>query len=452
MRILVLGGSGLLGRQVLKDLGGVGTYFSRPFPGGIQLKSLQPVFDAVKPTVCVNCVVERTVDTCENNWNMTKKINIDFVDELATICARENIHLVHISTDYVFDGRNPPYKVDSLPNPLQNYGVSKIVSEMRVQSVPKRTIIRVPVLYGNGQLGDSDVTLIGHKVLDRTRQHAEDDVFPRRPVFVSDLSAFIKDVVISQKFGTLHFANPGPPVTKFQMAQIIGKYLRVPIEHIVPLSAERTAARPYDTHLIGYHEPATPLEKGLEECFANLYHPPLEDDPQSIFIVVDLDGTLVDSEQIHFECYRKVKPDFEWTDITPELRDAKFKELIERRDLAFMPGAENFIKSIKKNGIAHCIVTNTDKRTVDFFKTQLPLLNSLENWITRDDYANPKPDGEPYLLALAKYGQGKKYIIGFENSDVGYKSLCSITRCIYIIGPDRVGEDVYRISSFEQIT
>jgi dTDP-4-dehydrorhamnose reductase/beta-phosphoglucomutase-like phosphatase (HAD superfamily) len=449
MQTLVLGASGLLGRQVLEELGGVGTYFSRPFPGGIKLNSLRTVFDQVKPSVCVNCVAERTVDTCENNWEVTKKTNIDFVDELAAICTHENIHLVHISTDYVFDGRDPPYKIGDAPNPLQNYGISKLISEIRVRKVPVCTVIRVPVLYGPGPLGDSAVTLIGLKVLDRTRSHTEDATFPRRPVFTPDLVAFIGKVIKDKITGTVHFANPGPPVTKFQIAEIIAGCIHCPMNHISPMNGGMSATRPYDTQLIGYSKPSTPLREGLEICFAKLRHPPIESG--DVFIAIDLDGTIVDSDAMHLQCYRAVKPDFEWPDITPELKASKFQELAKCQGLSFMPGAESLIEFINTHKIAHCVVTNTDSRTVALFKRWLPLLNKLENWVVREDYIKPKPDGEPYKLALEKYGKQKKYIVGVENSHIGYQSLRSITECIYIIGPEKVGNDVHRIASLRDL-
>jgi len=451
MKVLVLGGSGLLGREILKVLGpiGIGTYFSRPFSGGIYLKTLEGVINAVKPSVCINCVVERTVDTCENDWSKTKNINIDFVDELSKLCTSLSIHLIHISTEYVFDGRKPPYIASSSPNPLQNYGISKLISELRIYTVPKNTIIRVPVLYGPGPLGDSAITLIGHKVLDKTRTYTEDDAYPRYPVFVPDLAKFIVDAVMKEKLGIIHFTTQGPAITKFQIAKLIGKFLNKTIEHIKP-GTTVSATRPFDTQLIGYSEPSTLLEEGLSICFEKLYHPPLKGHVSDVFIAIDLDGTIVDSDNIHLECYQKVKPDFEWSDVTPELRDAKYAEL-SKCNIDFMPGANSFIEWIYTNNISHCVVTNTDQRTVDLFKGQLPLLNKLQNWITRECYDKPKPDGEPYKLAVDKFGKGKKYIIGIENSEMGYKSLCSITECIYIIGDDKVGDDVYRISSLDQI-
>ena len=81
-----------------------------------------------KPTIIINCIVNRLVDECENNWNEIKTINIDIADKL----SKYNIKIIHISTDYIFDGTKSPYYDTSLTNPIQNYGISKLLSEFRV--------------------------------------------------------------------------------------------------------------------------------------------------------------------------------------------------------------------------------------------------------------------------------------------------------------------------------
>ena len=90
--------------------------------------------------------------------------------------------------------------------------------------------------------------------------------------------------------------------------------------------------------------------------------------------------------------------------------------------------------------IKFCIVTNTNIKTVDIFKKKLPLLNKIKNWICKDNYDKPKPNPECYYMAKNKLYNGEKYIIGIEDSFVGYKSLKNVTDKIFIIN----NEDVFR--------
>lgn len=83
------------------------------------------------------------------------------------ICNKLNIKFIHISTDYVFDGLSQPNYPESVKNPLQNYGISKLISEYRViNNCNNYVIIRTPVLYSKlSKIHDNAVTLIGKNLM-----------------------------------------------------------------------------------------------------------------------------------------------------------------------------------------------------------------------------------------------------------------------------------------------
>jgi dTDP-4-dehydrorhamnose reductase/beta-phosphoglucomutase-like phosphatase (HAD superfamily) len=460
MKVLVLGGSGILGREMLKVIpGSIGTYHSRPFKNGIPYNI--EIFKDLVPDVCINCVVERTVDVCENNWNQTKSLNINLVDEISRECQNYGIHLVHISTDYVFDGRSPPYFPESIPNPLQNYGISKLISELRVKHVSKHTIVRVPVLYSVAALNESAVTLIGKKVIEQTKLATEDCDFPRRPVFIPDLCLFLRDIIQNRTFGTLHFWNPESPKTKYEIGKMIADYLHISYNHVRPTASKADASRPYDTQLLDIHQPkyVTPLIEGIKLCFEKLWHPELKGYTPDVLLLLDLDGTLVDSERAHYESYLPFLPNLKWEDFvkgdffpTEEIRKLKFEKL-KHKNIDMMSGANEFIEWIDMYNIPHVVVTNTNQKTVDLFKSKLEPLRKLKNWVVREHYKNPKPDPEPYRLALELFSRGEKFIIGVENSVQGWLSLREVTTRIYMIGnPELPKEaDVYTISNLTSI-
>jgi len=162
-----------------------------------------------------------------------------------------------------------------------------------------------------------------------------------------------------------------------------------------------------------------------------------------MIFLIDLDGTLLDSDHFHYEAWSKV------LNQTPEriehiiktigmekylersnfqrLKNLKFQEMTKIEDINFIKNADKFIDFIEENDISHVVVTHTDKLIVDYFKDRVPKLKKLKNWVVREDYTHPKPDPECYKLAMTKYGKGEKNIMGFENSKHGIKALSHVT-------------------------
>jgi beta-phosphoglucomutase-like phosphatase (HAD superfamily) len=89
----------------------------------------------------------------------------------------------------------------------------------------------------------------------------------------------------------------------------------------------------------------------------------------------------------------------------------------------------------------------------ELFKEKLPLLNEINQWICKEDYTSPKPDGECYELAKNKYYKNEKYIIGVEDSMVGYKSLKHHTDLIYIYDNESIfnNNDCYLFNDYNQL-
>ena len=512
-KIFICGASGLLGADLcsyfknagIEYKGTYNTTYSRDL---IKIDfnktdDIEKAFSDFGATVCINCIVERRVNICEDNWNLTKNINIDIPNRIAKICQRLNIFFIHISTDYVFDGKLPPYLPDSFPNPLQNYGISKLISEKRVTTnCKKSTIIRVSVLYTDTgkNFSDNAVTLIGKKVINRIETCGEDNYSIRRPNYIPDFCHFIGDIVNNPQYGIFHYYNPNVVTTKYQTAKIISEFLNKPIiNHIFPIDSVENSIdeieRPLDTQLIDTKYDInkysfTPFHECISRCFKPLYHPQLfMDKPpdQKLFFLLDLDGTLVDTDKLHYEAYKntlfkffnftlnfdtfekainttgidlflKEKFTIDENGMQKIKSDKKQFMLDSNSPIIFMKNSEKLINYINKYNIGHAVVTNTNKDIVESFKRRMPELNLLSNWITREDYNEPKPNKECYELALTKFGKGEEYIVGIENSMLGYKALCNVTKCIYIVTDKNnpyyskfKNEDVYLINDYEQL-
>jgi S-adenosylmethionine synthetase len=507
MKVLVCGSSGLLGRELIKKLCNqnincIGTYNNNYCDNAVKINffdinQIEQQFKIINPTICINSIVERKVETCEENWNSIKKTNIDITNNIAKICRKLNIFLIHISTDYVFDGLSPPYFPESQVNPLQNYGISKLMSELKViKHCIDYSIIRVPVLYTDDikNINENAVTMIGKKVLDRTKQFKEDNYSIRRPNYIPDFCDFIINIILNKTNGVFHYYNPYEKKTKYEISRMISDYLNKSI-NIIPIneSPNDGVERPYDTQLLDnkyniFDYKFTPLRDGIEKCFLKLRHPKItynnSENTKDLFFLIDLDGTLINSEYYHYNGYKNVFENYNISfsydlfieiingsgmDIFIEkmlgkneiqnIKQKKNEYITTIEHIDFIKGAEEFIDYIYKYNINHTVVTNTSSSVVNYFKKIRPELNKLTNWITREDYKNPKPDSECYQLAVKKHFLINQKIIGFENSICGNKSLKEVAQCVYMIVDEKnknlveylKNEDVYIINNFEQL-
>jgi dTDP-4-dehydrorhamnose reductase len=163
--------------------------------------------------------------------------------------------MVHISTDYVFDGTNPPYFSDSEPNPLNAYGVSKYESELAVREVGGDfCILRVPILYGRVEtLDESPIGVIAEQVISGEK-NAFDHWARRYPTNTSDvgfvLRRMIEHKISNPQFGGIVHFSGDKAFSKFEMAKVICDVLGKPDDKISPQSSPAGGApRPRDAHL-----------------------------------------------------------------------------------------------------------------------------------------------------------------------------------------------------------
>lgn len=139
LRVLVTGGSGQVGRSLAAISADSGPDFSQAvFPRHDELDVTMPdtiasMFDTVMPELVVNCAAFTAVDRAEDEEDQAFAINAAGAGNIAQACARDGVPLIHLSTDYVFDGSKPsPYTEADTPNPVSAYGRSKLAGERLV--------------------------------------------------------------------------------------------------------------------------------------------------------------------------------------------------------------------------------------------------------------------------------------------------------------------------------
>lgn len=116
----------------------------------IEYTEFSKILDEYKPDCIINCAAFTNVDLCEIEKENAMKINHHFVQELITWAVKNNAHLIHISTDYIFDGKNGPYLEDDNYKPLNHYGLSKLNADLEIINTEnlRFTLFRAVVIYG----------------------------------------------------------------------------------------------------------------------------------------------------------------------------------------------------------------------------------------------------------------------------------------------------------------
>ena len=204
IRVAVTGASGLLGRPLMKSLTSDsrfeahGAAFSRAAGGldRVDLTSTAAIerwLDRVRPDVVVHLAAERRPDVYAADPASADRLNIGATETLAGICAAREVNLLFLSTDYVFDGTSPPYGEEDEPNPLNDYGRSKLAGERAVAAASARhRILRVPILHGpSDSLDESAVTVVARGFLEGDGPVLLDDRQIRYPTFTPDIARAI---------------------------------------------------------------------------------------------------------------------------------------------------------------------------------------------------------------------------------------------------------------------
>lgn len=196
--------------------------------------------------VIINCAAFTAVDVAEDQQELAFAVNAEAVRTIAEICKQNKIRLIHISTDYVFDGEsNQPMAEDDSTNPLSVYGVSKLKGEQHVQSILEDAyIIRTAWVYST--YGKNFVKTIANLGRQRPELRVVDDQIGT-PTYAYDLAAAILEI-LTQVFssgkdvpGIYHYTNEGV-ISWYDLAHFILKYYNLPCV-LKPIPSEEYKTR-----------------------------------------------------------------------------------------------------------------------------------------------------------------------------------------------------------------
>jgi dTDP-4-dehydrorhamnose reductase len=301
-RILITGSNGLLGQKLVHQLLQNESYLLLATSMGENRMSIlkeanysknyqslditnqeevEKVVASFKPNVVINTAAMTNVDACETDRENCWKLNVTAVEYLIEACKKVDAHLIHLSTDFVFDGENGPYKEEDVAIPLSYYGQSKLASEKQMQNSGLKhwSIARTIIVYGVAEnMSRSNIVLWAKEALEKKQPiKVVDDQF-RMPTWADDLAKGCLLIAEKQANGIFHLSGKDF-MSIYELVERVADYFGLEkntIEKIKSNSLNQAAKRPpktgfvldKSTTILGYNPIS--FEEGLKKIAAEL--------------------------------------------------------------------------------------------------------------------------------------------------------------------------------------
>jgi len=267
-RILVVGSNGMLGQRII-------TYLSKKpkvellassaeefsYDGNTayaivdlcRKESVKNVIYDFFPDVIINTAAFTNVDLCETEREIAWKVNVRGVEYLAETARIIDAHLIHLSTDYVFDGKNGPYSENSKPRPISYYGRTKLASENVIRlNGALHTIIRTNVLYGPVKMGRPDFV---KWVVTNLRENKEIRIVTdqiNNPTYIDDIVQAIDKIIDYKKQGIFNIGG-AELLSRYDFTVRIADFFNLNkdlIKPIITADLKQPAPRPLKSGLV----------------------------------------------------------------------------------------------------------------------------------------------------------------------------------------------------------
>ena len=263
-KILVTGANGLLGQKVVEIFKRESEYEILPCDllesrnGSLTLdianrQRVTDVFGSYKPSVVINAAAFTNVDLAETEKEVAYKVNATAVGYLAEAAYIFNAKLVHISTDYIFDGKKGGYSEESLPAPISYYGKSKLAGENLVKAKLRDfVILRTQVLYGFGKnIKKNFVLWVIGKLANHENIRVVDDQVGN-PTLADELAYAILKVCQKKATGVYHVSG-FETISRYEFAAKIAEVFDLdfsPVKRIKSEELAQPAKRPMNSSFV----------------------------------------------------------------------------------------------------------------------------------------------------------------------------------------------------------
>jgi dTDP-4-dehydrorhamnose reductase len=265
MKILITGSNGLLGQKIVKQCLSKNIDFIATSKGNNRNSScpnsnyeslditvyeeVELLLEKTQPSHIINTAAVTNVDFCETNEELCHLVNVTAVSHLLNLSSQLNIHLTHLSTDFVFDGKDGPYREEDKVNPLSIYAKSKVDSEELLQKANYKnwSILRTIIVFGEGEnLSRSNIVLWAKSALKKGDPLTiVDDQF-RAPTWADDLAwACIQSARQNAK-GIYHISGP-ETFSVFELVKRVANFFNLNFDQVTAIKSitlNQAAKRP----------------------------------------------------------------------------------------------------------------------------------------------------------------------------------------------------------------
>ena len=264
------GASGLIGSYLLRLINKIDfdylylvehiSNFIQEFGENVNLDLANPTevrrgLDQLRPTTIVNLAALTDVDLCEANPVLAGLLNYRLPLELAEYSRRTNngVYILHVSTDYVFDGNSGNYTEDSVRNPTNEYGKTKLLGEEAIQSISREQhwcVARISTPFGLHPKKLTFPIFVINKLLNRERFGALEDQFTS-PSYAGNICDMLIELISNRAYGNYHIAGTSR-LSRYEQALHIANMLGLDPSYIERSSSEQMnwiAKRPPDSSL-----------------------------------------------------------------------------------------------------------------------------------------------------------------------------------------------------------
>jgi dTDP-4-dehydrorhamnose reductase len=263
MPYLILGANGLIGQHTVrlcreKGIDYTGTYYSRAAEGLIPFNQLEfakipALFDEVAPDTVIDTIgLAGGVNFCEENPETGRAYHVEATRVMVDWCKGRGAVFAFISTDYVFDGTNPPYKETDPVNPLNLYGQLKLEAEQYIMDHLERYVIaRTTNVFGWDPQTQTPNFLM--HLIDTLKERDSIEVpsfLYGTPTYAGDLAAGILDLIGQRQYGLYHIVGPGY-INRYDWAVRCIRMAGIENKRIVPVTSPPPGMvpRPLLSHL-----------------------------------------------------------------------------------------------------------------------------------------------------------------------------------------------------------
>jgi dTDP-4-dehydrorhamnose reductase len=219
----------------------------------VQKNNVREIIMDFFPDVVINTAAYTNVDKSETEREIAWKINVTGVENIALYSWTVDAHLIHISSDYIFDGKKGPYSEEDKPNPIGYYGRTKLAGENSIKTSGVRaSILRTNIVYGPAKFGRPDFVkwVVNSLRANQVIKIVTDQI--GSPTFIDDIVNAIKSIIEFKKEGVYNIAGK-EILTRYDFTLRIADYFKLDKNLILPIVTKelnQPAPRPLKSGLI----------------------------------------------------------------------------------------------------------------------------------------------------------------------------------------------------------